>query len=157
MRRTRLRTLAAVAAVVAVVGALLLRLLESRRVYLPGAAWVEVLAILLLAGLIFGAGWSVRAYLRGDRPDLSGLRAARTFAMAKAAAYTGALLTGRYVAHVLVVLPELEVEARRDQAVVSGVAALAAVALSVVGLVVEKFCEVPPPEDDDGKAEAITS
>lgn len=152
-----MRTLAAVAAVVAVVGALLLRLLESRRVYLPGAAWIEIFAILLLAGLIFGAGWSVRAYLRGDRPDLPGLRAARTFAMAKAASYTGALLTGRYGAHVLVVLPQLEVEARRDQAVVSGVAALAAVVLSVVGLVVEKFCEVPPPEDDDGEAEAITS
>lgn len=157
MRRTRLRTLAAVAVAVALLGALLLRLLESRRVYVPGAAWVEVFAILLLAGLIFGAGWSVRAYLRGDRPDLSGLRAARTFAMAKAAAYTGALLAGRYAAHVLVVLPQLEVEARRDQAVVSGVAALAAVVLSVVGLVVEKFCEVPPPEDDDGEREAIPS
>lgn len=157
MRRTRVRTLVAVAAAVAAVGALVLRLLELRRVYLPPAAWVEVAAILLLAGMIFAAGWSVRAYLRGDKPDLDALRAARTFAMAKAAAYTGALLTGRYVAHVLVVLPQLEVESRRDQAVVSGVAALAALALSGAGLLVEKFCEIPPPEDDDGEAEPLTS
>ncbi|WP_277211303.1 DUF3180 domain-containing protein [Isoptericola croceus] len=157
MRRTRVRTLVALAAAVAAVGALVLRLLESRRAYLPGAAWVEVLAIALLAVLVVWAGWSVRAYLRGEKPDLDALRAARTFAMAKAAAYTGALLAGRYLAHVLVVLPQLEVEARRDQAVVSGVAALAAVALSCAGLLVEKFCEIPPPEDDGGEAEAITS
>jgi hypothetical protein len=155
VRRTRVRTLVAVAAAVAVVGALVLRLLETRRVYLPGAAWVEIFAVLLLAGLVFAAGWSVRAYLRGDKPDLDALRAARTFAMAKAAAYTGALLAGRYVAHVLVVLPDLE--ARRDQAIASGVAALAAVALSGAGVLVEKFCQIPPPEDDDGEAEAITS
>nr|WP_246256478.1 DUF3180 domain-containing protein [Isoptericola halotolerans] len=147
----------ALAAAVAVVGALLLRLLESRRVYLPAAAWVEIFAVVLLAGLVVGAGWSVRAYLRGDKPDLDPLRAARTFAMAKAAAYTGALLAGRYVAHVLVMLPELEVEARRDQAVVSGVAALAAVGLSAAGVLVEKFCQIPPPEDDDGEAEPLPS
>lgn len=157
MRRTRVRTLVAVAAAVAAVGALVLRLLETRRVYLPGAAWVEVFAILLLAGLVFAAGWSVRAYLRGDKPDLDALRAARTFAMAKAAAYTGALLAGRYVAHVLVVLPQLEVEARRDLAIVSGVAAVAAVALSAAGLLVERFCQIPPPEDDDREAEPLTS
>ncbi|WP_407320537.1 DUF3180 domain-containing protein [Isoptericola halotolerans] len=157
MRRSRVRTLVAVAATVAGVGALVLRLLESHRVYLPGAAWVEVFAIVLLAGLVLAAGWSVRAYLRGDKPDLDALRAARTFAMGKAAAYTGALLAGRYAAHVLVVLPELEVEARLDQAITSGVAALAAVALSTAGVLVEKFCQIPPPEDDDGEAEAITS
>ncbi|GAA1994770.1 hypothetical protein GCM10009718_35910 [Isoptericola halotolerans] len=157
MHRTRVRTLVALAAAVAVVGALLLRLLESRRVYLPAAAWVEIFAVVLLAGLVVGAGWSVRAYLRGDKPDLDPLRAARTFAMAKAAAYTGALLAGRYVAHVLVMLPELEVEARRDQAVVSGVAALAAVGLSAAGVLVEKFCQIPPPEDDDGEAEPLPS
>ncbi|MDO8149288.1 MULTISPECIES: DUF3180 domain-containing protein [Isoptericola] len=156
MRRTRVRTLAAVAVGVAAVGLLLLRLLESRGIFVPGAAWVEVAALVLLAGLVLWAGWAVRSYLRGDRPDLDPLRAARTFAMAKAAAYTGALLAGRYVASVLLVLPQLDVEPRREVAVTSGVAALAAVGLAVVGLVVEKFCEAPPPEEDDG-TEAVPS
>ncbi|MDO8143864.1 DUF3180 domain-containing protein [Isoptericola sp. 178] len=156
MRRTRVRTLAAVAVGVAAVGLLLLRLLESRGIFVPGAAWVEVAALVLLAGLVLWAGWAVRSYLRGDRPDLDPLRAARTFAMAKAAAYTGALLAGRYVASVLLVLPQLDVEPRRGVAVTSGVAALAAVGLAVVGLVVEKFCEAPPPEEDDG-TEAVPS
>lgn len=77
--------------------------------------------------------------------------------MAKAAAYTGALLAGRYAAAVIVVLPQLEVEARRDQAIVSGVAALAAVGLAVVGLVVEKFCQLPPPDDGAEDAEPLAS
>ncbi|MEG3614582.1 DUF3180 domain-containing protein [Isoptericola haloaureus] len=156
MRRTRVRTLVAVAVGVAAVGTLLLRLLETRGVYLPGAAWVEVVALVLIAGLVLWAGWAVRAYLRGEKPDLDPLRAARTFAMAKAAAYTGALLTGRYAASVLLVLPQLAVEPRREVAITSGVAALAAIGLAVVGLVVEKFCEAPPPEEDEGR-EAIPS
>ncbi|PFG44401.1 uncharacterized protein DUF3180 [Isoptericola jiangsuensis] len=157
MRRTRVRTLAGLTLLVAVGGAAVLRLLEGRGTYLPGAAWVEVVALVLLACLVLWAGWGVRAYLRGDRPSLDGLRAARTFAMAKAAAYTGALLAGRYAAAVIVVLPQLEVEARRDQAIVSGVAALAAVGLAVVGLVVEKFCQLPPPDDGAEDAEPLAS
>ncbi|WP_418275881.1 DUF3180 domain-containing protein [Isoptericola jiangsuensis] len=156
MRRTRVRALLTLAVAVAAFGTVLLRLLESRGTYLPGAALVEVVALALLAGLVLWAGWSVRAYLRGDKPDLDPLRAARTFAMAKAAAWTGALLAGRYAAAVLVVLPQLDVEARRDQAIVSGAALVVSVVLAVVGLVVEKFCELPP-DEDDGEADAVTS
>ncbi|GAA1730410.1 hypothetical protein GCM10009809_27430 [Isoptericola hypogeus] len=154
MRRTSVGTLALVAGVVAVVGAALLRLLESQGVYLPAAAWVEYVAILALAGGIFWAGWAVRAYQRGDRPGLDPMRAARTFVLAKAGALTGALLTGRYLATVLVMLGQLDIESRRDQAVAAGIGAACAVVLTVVGLVVEKFCELPPPDDADGEEHA---
>lgn len=150
MRRTSVRTLVLVAAAVAVVGTVVLRLLESRGIYLPTVAWVEYVAMLGLAGGIFWAGWAVRAYQRGDRPDLDPLRAARTFVLAKAAALTGALLAGRYVATVLVVAGQLDIEARRDQGVAAGIGVACAVVLAVVGLVVERFCELPPPDDGDG-------
>ncbi|MFD6176634.1 MULTISPECIES: DUF3180 domain-containing protein [unclassified Isoptericola] len=153
MRRTSVRLLAAVFAVVAVGGAGLLRLLESRGVYLPTVAWVEDVAMLALAGGIFWAGWAVRAYQKGDRPGLDPLRAARTFVLAKAGALTGALLAGRYVASVLVVLGQLQVEARRDQAIASAIAAGCALVLCVVGLVVEKFCQLPPSDDAEGDTE----
>ncbi|CAM3562758.1 DUF3180 domain-containing protein [Isoptericola cucumis] len=153
MRRTSVGTLALVAGVVAVVGAVVLRLLETRGIYLPAVAWVEDAAMLALAAGIFWAGWAVRAYQRGDRPDLDPLRAARTFVLAKAGALTGALLTGRYLATVLVVLGQLEIESRREQAVAAGIGAVCAVVLAVVGLVVEKFCELPPSDDDDGDRE----
>jgi hypothetical protein len=148
MRRTPIGSLIAVLVAVAVVGWLALRALEARSVYLPVVPWVVDVAILGLAGLVFWSGWAVRSYQKGKRPSLDGLRAARTLVLAKAAALTGALLGGWYLAQVLVVLGDLAIESRRDRAVAAGIAVLCSVVLAVVGLVVEKFCELPPPDKD---------
>jgi hypothetical protein len=148
MRRTPIGSLIAVLVAVAVVGWLALRALEARSVYLPVVPWVVDVAILGLAGLVFWAGWAVRSYQKGKRPSLDGLRAARTLVLAKAAALTGALLGGWYLAQVLVVLGDLAIEPRRDRAVAAGIAVLCSVVLAAVGLVVEKFCELPPSDKD---------
>ncbi|MFD6444647.1 DUF3180 domain-containing protein [Promicromonospora sp. NPDC060204] len=153
MRRTPVRSLIAVLVAVAVVGWLVLRGLEARAVYLPVVPWLVDVAILALAGAIFWLGWGVRAYQRGKRPNLDGIRAARTLVLAKAAALTGSLLGGWYLAQVLVVLGDLAIEPRRDRAVAAGVAVLCSVALAVVGLVVEKFCELPPSDKDRSGSE----
>jgi hypothetical protein len=68
--------------------------------------------------------------------------------LAKAACYTGALLLGWYAGQVLAVLGHLEIPANGQRAVGAGVAAGGALLLAVVGLVVEAFCRIPPPEDD---------
>ncbi|WP_125776284.1 DUF3180 domain-containing protein [Antribacter gilvus] len=150
MRRTPVRTLLLALVGVAVGGWLVLRALEGRGVHLPPVPWVVDVAILVLAGLALRLGWAVRAYQRGDRPSLDGLRAARTLVLAKAASLTGALLSGWYLAQVLVMLPDLAIEPRRDRAVAAGVAVLCSLVLAGVGLVVERFCELPPPGDDNG-------
>jgi hypothetical protein len=151
MRRTSVRTLLAVVLGVAVVGAVAGRALAAQGVHLPAVAWVEDVAILLLAAVIFWMGWAVRAYQKGDRPDLDPIRAARTFVLAKAGALTGAILAGRYLATVLGLLGDLEIAALRDRVLAAAVAALCALVLTVVGLVVEKFCELPPPDDKDAE------
>ncbi|GGM19400.1 DUF3180 domain-containing protein [Promicromonospora citrea] len=149
MRRTPIGSLVAVLVAVAVVGWIVLRALEGRGVYLPVVPWLVDIAILGLAAAIFWAGWAVRSYQKGKRPTLDGIRAARTLVLAKAAALTGALLGGWYLAQVLVVLGDLGIESRRDHAVAAGIAVLCSVVLTVVGLVVEKFCEIPPSDPDD--------
>jgi len=159
MRRTPIGSLIAVLVAVAVLGWLALRSLEGRGVYLPVVPWLVYVAILALAGAVFWSGWTVRSYQKGKRPSLDGLRAARTLVLAKAAALTGALLSGWYLAQVLVVLGDLAIEARRDRAVAAGIAVLCSVVLAVVGLVVEKFCELPPsdkdrPASDEGESPA---
>jgi hypothetical protein len=148
MRRTPIGSLIAVLVAVAVVGWFVLRALEARSVYLPVVPWLVDVAILALAGAVFWSGWTVRSYQKGKRPSLDGLRAARTLVLAKAAALTGALLGGWYLAQVLVVLGDLAIESRRDRAVAAGIAVLCSVVLAVVGLVVEKFCELPPSDND---------
>ena len=153
MRRTPVRTLIAVLVAVAVVGWLVLRALESRGVYLPVVPWLVDVAILALAGVVFWMGWAVRAYQKGKRPSLDGIRAARTLVLAKAAALTGVLLGGWYLAQVLVVLGDLAIEPRRDRAVAAGIAVLCSVVLAAIGLVVEKFCELPPSDKDRTSSE----
>lgn len=149
MRRTPLRRVLAVAALATAVAATVLRVVESRGGSLlpvPIVAWV---VILLIAAVVGGLGWNVRQYVTGKRPELDMLMAARTVVLATASAYTGALLAGWYGAQVLVVLGDLDLAARREVAITAGVAAAAAVVLAVVGLVVERWCEIPPPDDDD--------
>lgn len=149
MRRTPVWRVAATALVTLAVAYVLLRVVESRGgtlLAVPAIAWLVELAI---AGVVAVLGWNVRQYARGRRPQTDVLVAARTVVLATASSYTGAVLTGWYAAQVLLTAGDLEYAGRRDVATSAGVAALAAVVLAVVGLVAERWCEVPPPEDDD--------
>ncbi|WP_344101426.1 DUF3180 domain-containing protein [Myceligenerans crystallogenes] len=149
MRRTSIPSLLLILAGVAVVGWPVLRALEARGVHLPPVPWLVDAAIVVLAGVVFWLGWTVRAYQKGDRPSLDGLRAARTLVLAKAASLAGALLGGWYLAQVLLVLPDLAIEPRRDRALAAGIAVACSLGLAVVGLVVERFCQLPPPPDGE--------
>lgn len=156
MRRTSVRTLLLVAVATVVVGWFVVRLLQGRGTHLPAVPWVVDVAVVALAAAVFWAGWTVRAYQRGKRPALDAIRAARTFVLAKAAALTGALLAGWYGAQVLVALPDLSIEAQRDRAVAAGVAVACAVLLAVVGLVAERFCQLPPDDRGEGREGSTT-
>jgi len=149
MRRTRWQTLVTVAAVVTVAAWLLLRILEGRGTAPPPVPGSVALVCLVIAAVVLRMGWAVRQFVRGRRPDLDPLRAARTAVLAKASCHTGALLLGWYLAQVLLVLGDLDIEPRRDRAVAAAIAALGAAVLGVVGLVVERMCQVPPPSDKD--------
>ena len=162
MRRTRVSVLLAITAATALVGWLVVRALEGRGVFLGPVTWVADAAIIMLAAVVGWSGLAVRSYLRGRRPSLSALRAARTLVLAKAAALTGAVLAGWYAAQVLAVLGDLAIESRRNLATSAGVAAACAVVLAVVGVVVERWCQLPPgsleegDEADDGASSAPT-
>ncbi|HRA50167.1 DUF3180 domain-containing protein [Actinotalea sp.] len=150
MRRTAWQRLLAAAAGSTVLTYAVLRIAESRGVALLPPPVVSVLVVLLIAGVVLAMGWAVRQYAQGNRPNLDPLVAARTVVLATAAAWTGALLTGWYAGQVLVVVGDLEIAARRDVAEAAGAALVGTVLLAVVGLVVERWCEVKPPDDAPG-------
>jgi len=150
MRRTAWQRLLLAAALATVLTYGVLRVVESRGTALLPPPLLSVAVVLLIAGVVAALGWAVRQYAHGDRPGLDPLVAARTVVLATAAAWTGALLTGWYVGQVLVVLGDLEIAARRDVAVAAGAALVGTVVLAVVGLVVERWCEVKPPDDGPG-------
>ncbi|MFN0283456.1 MAG: DUF3180 family protein [Kineosporiaceae bacterium] len=120
---------------------------RSGGTYLP-LPWTAVAGTAALAVAVVAAGLPVRRWVGGrrDRP-LDPLVAARTVVLAKAAAYAGALLAGWYAAQGLVILPDL-VGVRRTRFALAVAATLAAVAVSLAGFVVQRWCRVPPDDDE---------
>ena len=125
------------------------RIAESRGAALLPVPLLSSLVVLLIAAVVLTLGWAVRQYTKGKLPGLDPLLAARSVVLATASAYTGALLSGWYAGQVLLVLGDLGIESRRDLAVSAGAALVGTILLAVVGLVVERWCEVLPRDDDD--------
>lgn len=150
MRRTPWPRLLLIAAAVTALSVTVLRVLDGRGWIIVGPPVLSTVVTLGIAGAVLAMGWNVRQYVKGDRPGTDLIVAARTVALATAAAYTGALLTGWYAGHVLTVIGDLEIAARRDVAVGAGIAMLGAVVLAIAGLVAEHWCEVPPQDQDGG-------
>ena len=148
-RGVRLRWLVAVARVVTALGWLVLDQARGRGCMPSPVRWPVHLGLALLSAAVVVVGLQVRAYLRGRKPSLGGLRAARTLVLAQAAALAGAGLTGWYAAQALLVVGDLGYEPMRDRAIGAGVAALLSVALTVAGCVVERWCRIASPHDDD--------
>ncbi|NAZ82719.1 DUF3180 family protein [Kineococcus sp. R8] len=151
MRPTRGGVLVAVVVVVAAVTWSGLRIWTARGGTEPELLWRTVLTIGLLAVAVFGLGWPVRQWVRGDKSRrIDALRAARTAALAKSASYAGALLIGFFAGYVVHFVPTADIAARRSQLVL-GVADLVVSALLLAaGLIVERWCRVPPEDDDRG-------
>ena len=147
MQATRWTNLTLLALVTGLLAWLALRTLEGQGVNLPPVPWLVVAVLVVISSIVFAMGWAVRQFLRGKKPTLDPLRAARTAVLAKASSYTGSLLAGWYVAQLLLVLGDLDVASRRARAVSAAAAVGGSVLLAVVGLIVERFCRVPPPSD----------
>lgn len=125
----------------------LLVLLERQGTHLGPVPWLMGPVLVVLAVVVLWLALAVRAYQRGRRPSLDALRAARTVALAKAAALTGALLVGWYGGQLLLTLGRLQFESQQSRALSAGTATVCAIVLSVAGVVSERFCQLPPPSD----------
>lgn len=150
MTPTRTPWLLLGSAMVALVGWLGLRWWSQSGHELPMLPWTAPGVMALLAAAVLASGWPVRQWTNGSRErPLDPLRAARTVVLAKAAQYAGALLSGWYLAQVVVVLPTVDVEPRRNLLVRGLVSLLAAIVVWVVGWLVERWCRVPTDDDDE--------
>ncbi len=151
MRPTHVRSLVGLALVVGVLALLLQRMLAASGWSPPPVPWTASIGLLLVACLVYSAAVPVRRLTRGlpgARP-IDPLRAARIAVLGKATAYAGAIILGWYVAELLLLAPDLDISARRAQALRAAVAALAALSVAVGGLLAERMCRVPPRDDDE--------
>lgn len=113
-------------------------------------SWIGAVVMVFLAGGLLAAGWQVKKVRDGvDRHSVSPLRAARTLVLGQAGALTGALLVGWYVANVLVLLPDADVESQRARIWPFLLHAAVAVLLAAAGMVVQWMCRVRRRDDED--------
>jgi hypothetical protein len=152
VRPARLLTALAVAVITTGVGWFLLDAWAGRGGDPPPVPWTAPLAVAGLALAVIASGLPVRRWLRGtsQRPP-NMLIAARTAMLAKAAVYVGAVLTGWYAAQALIVLPRLA-GARRTRFAEAVVTVICAIGLVVAGWLVQRWCTLPPDDQDQAAA-----
>jgi hypothetical protein len=150
MRPTRLSTLIALFLGAAAVSWGALRVAESRGAVLPPLPWAAPFAIAVVGAAVVVSAVSLRRRLRGapgTRPP-NALGVARLAALGKAGSHAGAVVAGGYAGYAVLLVPTLDVVARRERAVVAVGAVLAAALLVVAGVALERACRLRPPSDE---------
>jgi hypothetical protein len=146
----RATTLVLAAVAMTVLVWLVLRLMSSGGSSVPEPGWVGAVAMLFLGGGLLVAGWQVRKVRDGaPNPAITPLRAARTLVLGQAGALTGSVLVGWYLANVLVLLPDADVESQRGRIWPFLVHAAVAVLLAAAGMLVQAWCRLRPRDDED--------
>ncbi len=143
-------------------GAQMLEALASRGHSLPVAGWLTTAVLLALAAVLLAYGLPMRRYLleserRRERPSFAPRRheidlptAYRTVLLARACAYTGAVVGGIFSGQALFLI--LSGTGDPLGAILpTAAAAVSGIALGVLGVVVERWGTLPP--DGDGPAE----
>jgi hypothetical protein len=149
-RGVTVRLVFLVGLVATALGYLVLRVWTDQGGALPPAPWGALIVLVFMAcGVVF-AGLPVRRFLRGRaKKTLNPIRAMRTVVLAQASALTGALVTGWYLAQMLVVLPDFDIASVRSLAWRLAALAAGGVLMVVAGLVVQAMCRV----DKDSRGE----
>lgn len=153
---------ASVVALVAIastaVCALLLRGSRALGNDVPEVPWIALAPLVLLILLVLVSGWQVRRYAtfrgREDSPTrppqrISPQRARGTLVAAQAAALGGGALLGWYLAIVLLQFPNADVASVREELIRAVASAGTALLLAIAGLVSQRWCRLPPSEDDE--------
>lgn len=137
-----------VIAVAGLAGWLVSRVAQTRGATPLEVPWTVELVCLMAAVAALVLAWAVRQYKRGKKPELTGLRAARTVVFAQACAYAGAVVTGVYGGYAISLFDSWEHAPRQATATSAIIAALAGLILLVAGIVAEHWCKTDPRDDD---------
>ena len=150
MGSIRYRWLALIAAGSGVIGWLVNNWATRNSLPAPVLSVVGLLTILLISGATLFLGLRVRSWQQGNRSrELDPIAAARTLVLAQATAYAGSLLLGWHAGTFIDQLPLWSL--RPGHAATWGSLAMIAggVLMISVGLLVERFCRLPP-DDSNG-------
>jgi len=148
MRPTSVAALAATAVIGALLGGLVPAGFALVGAIAPTVPWSTAVALGFLAALLLALAANTWRTLhrRGLRVDPG--RAVALLLLGRAAALSGALVAGGYLAFALTFAGRAETTLPRERLVHGLVAALAAVAMVVGGVLLERACRVPGHNED---------
>ncbi len=160
MRELRIRVLAGVLAVAAVLSWGLARLLD-RFGSLPSVPVAAPIVLAVIATVLLATALSLRSRLKAQRerrPGAKGVEpmmAARAVVFGQASALVASLVAGMYAGTgVFLLLSDIDAAGRRAQALHAGLAVLAAVGVVVAAVFLERVCRLPDDDDDDDPSAA---
>ncbi len=152
----RIRLLVAVTVVTGALAWIALRLWSNAGHLLPQPSWAGLPLLVAVAIGLYLAGRPVKKLVAGQATKpVHPLYAARVLVLAQAAALAGATVLGWYLAQVVLLLPDSDVESQQNRIVQLGALGLGSVLLAATGLVVQKMCRVDdrgPREDEEEPA-----
>lgn len=149
MRPTRVGVLVALLLGVTAVSWGALRVSANSGATLPPLTWAAPAVVAAVAVVVLVTALGLRSRLARPEKRPHPLSMARMAVLGKASAHVGPIVGGLYAGYLLVLLPDLEFDSRRDRAILCLVALAASVALSIGGLLLERACRVPPSGTDD--------
>ena len=113
----------------------------------PRVAWIQVLALVLVAAILGAVAWSTYRTLQTRQQHIAPHQAVNRLVLAKACAIAGAAVAGGYLGYALSWLGVDEAELAGERLVRSGLAGLAGVAIVAASLVLERACRVRREDD----------
>ena len=108
----------------------------------PRVAWIQVLALVLVALILGAVAWSTYRTLQTRQQHIAPHQAVNRLVLAKACALAGAAVAGGYLGYALSWLGVDEAELAGERLLRSGLAGLAGVAIVAGSLMLERACRV---------------
>lgn len=108
----------------------------------PRVAWIQVLALVLVALILGAVAWSTYRTVHTHRRAIAPHQAVNRLVLAKACAIAGAAVAGAYLGYALSWVGVDEAELAGERLLRSGLAGLAGVAIVAGSLFLERACRV---------------
>lgn len=124
----------------------------------PRVPWSAPVGLVLITALVAALAYTTHQRIQVRKQRIEPQRAVAFLVLGKASALAGAVVAGGYLAFAVMFVSRFDAAAPRERVIRAAVATVAAVALMIAGLLLERSCKVPRDDDDDedaGRADTL--
>lgn len=127
-------------------GGALVKITERSDFTIMGAPWIVPIVLVIIGVVVFAMARQVRQYATGKRRYLNPAVAVYALVLSKALGLAAAALLGWYVGQLIMSVGHSDAPFYAQAMIECGVSAVVCLADMIVGIVGERFCQLPPGE-----------